>query len=109
VRDHDGEVNLLRDLALSGLPTTVGSDSYLGGHELRDVLAFAVRGGLSPGTAVRMVTGDAAKVLGVADRVGTIAPGKDADLVLLSAPPFAAGARIVSVYVGGEEVRNDSR
>ena len=109
VRDRDGDVNLLRDLALSGLPAAVGSDSYLGGHELRDVLAFAVRGGLSPSTAVRMVTGDAARLLGVDDRVGTIAPGRDADLVLLSAPPFSGGARIVSVYVNGTEVRRDAR
>jgi imidazolonepropionase-like amidohydrolase len=109
VRDRDGDVNVLRDLALSGLPAAVGSDSYLGGHELRDVLAFAVRGGLAPSAAVKMVTGDAARLLGVGDRVGSIAPGRDADLVLLSAPPFSAGARIVSVYVNGREVRRDAR
>ena len=109
VRDRDGDVNLLRDLALSGLSATVGSNSYLGGHELRDVLSFAVRGGLSPSSAVKMVTGDAARVLGVADRVGTIAPGRDADLVLLSAPPFSGGARIVSVFVDGREVTRDLR
>ncbi len=109
VRDRDGDVNLLRDLSLSRLSSAVGSDSYLGGHELHDLLAFAVRTGLSPSAAVKLVTGDAAALLGVADRVGTLAPGKDADIVLLSAPPFAPGSNVVSVYVSGEEVRRDPR
>ena len=109
VTEPGGDVNLLRELALSGIPAAVGSDSYLGGHELRDLLAFAVRSGLAPATAVKMVTGDAARVLGVGDRVGTIAAGRDADLLLLSAPPFAPGSRILRVFVGGEEVLRDAR
>jgi len=109
VRDRDGDVNLLRELSLSGLSAAVGSDSYLGGYELHDLLAFAVRQGLSPAAAVKLVTGDAAKLLGVGDRVGTLAAGLDADIVLLSAPQFAPGAGVISVYVSGEEVANDPR
>lgn len=97
-------VNLLRELALSGLPAAVGSDAHAGGAELREVLAYAVAHGLSPATAIRMATGDAAKLLGVERRVGTLAPGKDADLVLLTGAPFASGTRVQTVYVGGREV-----
>ena len=97
-------VNLLREISLAGVPAAVGSDAYVGGAELLELLAYAVSRGLSPTTAVRMATGDAARVLDVADRVGTLQQGRDADLLLLSGPPFAPGSRLVNVFVGGEEV-----
>ena len=103
----DRRVNRLRELALTELPRAVGSSSYLGGADLMDVLAYAVRHGLSPAAAVRLGTGDAARLLGVDDRCGLLAPGRDADLVLLTAPPFESGAAIDRVFVRGEEVAND--
>ena len=102
--DKGQPVNLLRELSLTGLPAALGSDSWLGGAELRDVLAFAVARGLSPSSAVKLVTGDAAKLLGVEVRIGTIAAGRDADLVLFDGDPFGAGSAIRAVFVGGEEV-----
>jgi imidazolonepropionase-like amidohydrolase len=97
-------VNLLRELTMTGLPEAIGSDSWLGGAQLRDVLAYAVARGLSPTNAVRLVTGDAAKLLGVDARVGAIAVGKDADLVLFTGEPFGEASSIRAVFVGGEEV-----
>lgn len=44
--------------------------------------AFAVRGGLSNDAAVRTITIDAARVLGVDDRIGSLEIGKDADIVV---------------------------
>jgi imidazolonepropionase-like amidohydrolase len=102
-------VNLLRELAMTGLPAAIGSDSWLGGAELRDVLAYAVARGLSPSAAVRIACGDAAKLLGVEARVGTIAAGRDADLVLFTGAPFGAGSSIRAVFVGGEEVTPERR
>ena len=58
---------------------------------------------------MKLATGDAADVLGVAERVGRLDHGKDADLVLLSAPPFAPGSRVTRVFVGGEEVDRETR
>src|SRR5207249_4300106 len=57
---------------------------------------------LTPADALRVLTADAAALLGVADRVGTLAAGKDADFVVLSADPFALHTRVRSVYVDGE-------
>jgi len=60
----------------------------LGGLAGRDLLhlaleaAFAVRGGLSNADAVKTVTIDAARVLGIDSRVGSIETGKDADFVI---------------------------
>ncbi len=60
----------------------------LGGLAGRDLLhlaleaAFAVRGGLSNAEAVKTVTIDAARLLGIDSRVGSIEVGKDADFVI---------------------------
>ena len=42
--------------------------------------------------------------MGVADRIGSIEVGKDADLVLWSGDPLDAMQRAVSVYIGGRQV-----
>ena len=65
-----------------------------GGLAGRDMLtlpmeaAFAIRGGLPQDAALRAVTLDAAKILGVEDRVGSIEPGKDADLIICDGDLF---------------------
>lgn len=65
-----------------------GTGISLGGVAGRDLqhlpmeAAFAVRGGLPQQAAVRAITLDAARVLGIDDRVGSIDVGKDADLIV---------------------------
>ena len=66
--------------------------------------AYAGRSGLGADAALRSVTLTPAEILGVADRVGSIEKGKDADLVFLSGPPFAAGATVQRVMIAGEWV-----
>jgi imidazolonepropionase-like amidohydrolase len=43
-------------------------------------------------------------MLAISDRVGTLAPGLDADVVLLDGAPFAPATSVVRVWVNGEEV-----
>ena len=65
-----------------------------GGTTGRDLLtlpleaAFAIRGGLPQEAALRALTLDAAKCLGVEDRVGSLEPGKDADLIVVDGDLF---------------------
>lgn len=66
--------------------------------------AAAIRSGLAEKHALRTVTLSAAEILGVADRVGSLAKGRDADLVFLSADPFAPGSGVNRVMVDGEFV-----
>ena len=71
---------------------------------LRDYLlavGLAVRGGMDREQAMRAVGADAALILGVADRVGTLEPGKDADFVILSGDPLAIGTMVESTWVDG--------
>lgn len=58
--------------------------------------------GLPPESALAALTIDAAELLGVADRLGTITKGKIANIVLLDKPLFDKDARIAMVFVDGE-------
>ena len=66
-----------------------------------------VRCGLPREAALRGVTIVPAKALGIEQRVGSIEPGKDADLLLLSKDPLDPAARIVTVWHRGREVRDE--
>jgi imidazolonepropionase-like amidohydrolase len=48
-----------------------------------------VRNGMTPAAAIRSATVDAAELLGRSDTVGTIAAGKDADIVAVRGDPLA--------------------
>lgn len=77
------------------------------GVSLRDYLmsvAIAVRHGLSPDRALRAIGADAAQILGVAARVGTLAAGKDADFVVLSGEPLAVGTMVEATWIDGRRV-----
>jgi len=66
--------------------------------------AQAVAHGLDSRKALAAVTVDAARMLGVADLIGTIEKGKDADLVVLSGHPFSSSAEVEMVFVKGKKV-----
>jgi imidazolonepropionase-like amidohydrolase len=69
--------------------TDASDESYVfAGSSLHDELALLVQAGLSPLEALRAATLNPAKYLEATDSLGTIAPGKLADLVLLDANPL---------------------
>lgn len=75
------------------------------GNDYTDFLANlrrAVEGGLDRERALRALTIDAATLFGVADRLGTIEPGKIANLTIVSGDLFAEGGRISQVFIDGE-------
>jgi imidazolonepropionase-like amidohydrolase len=59
-----------------------------GSRLLRVHAAAAVALGIDAGRVLRAMTADAADILGVADRLGTIAPGKQADLAVFAGDPL---------------------
>jgi imidazolonepropionase-like amidohydrolase len=65
---------------------------------------FAARNGLSAARALDAVTIEPAKLLGVADRTGSLAPGKDADFVVWSTDPLDPAAVAESVHIDGTSV-----
>ena len=76
------------------------------GERLLDFARFAVRHGLPAPRAIQMVTLDPARILGIDDRVGSIAVGKDADLVVFNGDPLAPTSAVTLVVIDGEIVRD---
>ena len=74
------------------------------GARLDRQAGFAMRGGLPFEAALAAVTINPATMVGVADRVGSIEVGKDADLVLWSGKPFELTSRVVGVVLDGRLV-----
>ena len=66
--------------------------------------AMAIRGGMDPESALACVTIRAAELAGVADRVGSLAPGKDADVTVTSAHPLNWLSRMRLVVMDGKVV-----
>ncbi len=71
---------------------------------LRFYAALVSAHGVSPEYALESVTLNAARILGVSDRVGSLAEGKDADLVVLEGEPLDSLAKIDLVLIDGETV-----
>ena len=103
--DETGPVNspseVARDLRAAGYRVAL---KPLSDADLREMLYLC---GLftthsTPVDALKMLTADAATLLGVADRVGTLAAGKDADFVVLSGEPFGLHTKILTAYVDGK-------
>lgn len=64
--------------------------------------ALAIRYGMDEQEALRALTINPARIAGVDDRVGSLEPGKDADLVVIDGPWYELTSRVDQVYVGGE-------
>jgi imidazolonepropionase-like amidohydrolase len=66
--------------------------------------ALAVRFGMSEQGALAALTLNGARMLDLDDRIGSLEPGKDADLVVLSGPPFSVWTQVLQTWVAGERV-----
>jgi imidazolonepropionase-like amidohydrolase len=71
--------------------------------------AVAAANGLGPQAALRAITLNPARILGIDDRVGSIEAGKDADLVLFDGDPFEYVTRVCGVLIDGEVVSESCR
>jgi len=92
-------------LAAAGVTVAIATDHpVVPIHLLIVQAALAVREGLDRDTALAAVTINPARILGVADRIGSLAPGKDADLAIWSADPFDVMSRVDLAFMRGQEV-----
>lgn len=85
-----------------------GADAF-NARNVKYSAGVAVSFGLSWDDALRAVTQNPAELFGVGDRVGTLAPGKDATLVVWNGDPFELSTRPERVLVRGKDVMRPSR
>jgi imidazolonepropionase-like amidohydrolase len=91
----------------AGIPVALQSsyEDYV--PKVRVVLfeaAIAATNGLGPDAALATITLDAAKILGIADRVGSLEIGKDGDVALYDGDPFEYTTHCVGVVINGQVV-----
>jgi imidazolonepropionase-like amidohydrolase len=92
-------------LAEAGVPFSLTTDHpVIGVEHLTTSAILAVKHGLSEEQALQAITINAAKHLGVEDRVGSIEVGKDADFVIWSGDPFDLRNKVEKTYINGEIV-----
>ena len=73
-------------------------------HFLVYQAALAVKEGLDRATALRAITLHPAQIMGVDDRIGSLAPGKDADLCLWSGDPLDVMSRVEQAWLNGQRI-----
>lgn len=99
-RVYQKELEIVGAMRRAGVQILAGTDTgnpfCFPGFSLHDELALLVKAGLTPIEALRSATLNPAKFLGLDQTLGTVEPGKIADLVILDANPL-------------EDIRNTQR
>jgi len=94
-----------RILEEAGIPFAMMTDHPVIPIQFLPVQAgLAVREGLSEETALRSITRYAAEIVGIADRVGTLEVGKDADIAVYDGHPFDYRTHCVLTLINGKPV-----
>ena len=113
VKFHDQKLRILGAMHRAGVPVLAGTDGAwyqaytYAGFSLHDELALLVRAGLTPAEALQTATINPPRFLGMEKDLGSVEPGKIADLVLLDADPLQDihnTMRISAVFVSGRYI-----
>ena len=92
-------------LEKAGVNVSINTDDSI--TESRFLLrtgAIAVRGGMSELAALKAITLNAAKLLHLDHRLGSLEKGKDADFAILSGKPFSVYTQVLATYIEGKKV-----
>lgn len=102
------EFHTVVDLVKAGCQVSIITDSpVIEGGYLALCAGRAIYEGLDEFEALRAITINAAKHIGVEKRVGSIEVGKDADFVLVKGSPFEVNSRILYTIINGKIVYKD--
>ena len=103
--DQGRLVNLAGYLKEKGVQVDIMTDADVVQQAfLRCQAAVAVKYGMLPQDALRSITINPARTLGLEDRIGSIEPGKDADLAFFDGDPFDPASQVVMVFIDGRAV-----
>jgi imidazolonepropionase-like amidohydrolase len=96
-------------LSRAGVTVALATFDTHNSRNLRQEAGNAVAYGMDPAAALRAVTLTPAELWGVAERVGSLETGKDADLVVWSGDPFELSTSVLHVFIKGREMPRDTR
>lgn len=89
-------------LAAAGCQVSIITDSPVIPQEYLPLCAgLAVQAGMEPFAALQAITINPAKHAGIADRVGSLEVGKDADIVIADGCPFEVSTKVKQVLIDG--------
>jgi len=91
-------------LSQAGVKVAIQTDQMSAVKYILFDAALAVREGMDEKEALKAITIYPAEILGIADRVGSLEPGKDADLVILSAHPYEDAKSCAALVVMDGEI-----
>ncbi|SHF19399.1 amidohydrolase [Desulforamulus putei] len=92
-------------LSRAGVPFAIMTDHpVVPIHYLSLSAGLAVKGGLPEEEALKAITIYAARLVGIDHRVGSLEPGKDADMIVIDRPLFDPNHQVEQVYVNGRQV-----
>ena len=93
-------------LTLHGVKTAICTDHpEVPVQHLALCAAMAVKGGMNPEAALAAITINPAQIAGIDNRVGSLTPGKDADIVITSGHPINLFSRVQTVLIGGQRIK----
>jgi len=104
---EDFRLDTFTVLLRAGVPTALLPSDDQKPENFLASIAFAVRHGATPAEALRGATLTPAEILGVADRIGSLEAGRDADLVVLSGEPHEVTTRVEKVMIDGRWMNGD--
>ena len=92
-------------LARAGIKVSIITDADVIPQQYLPLCAgLAVKSGMDPFDALQAITINPAMHAGIQDRVGSLEPGKDADIVITDGDPFEVSTRTRAVFVNGKNI-----
>ena len=92
-------------LAKAGLQVSIITDAPVIPQQYLPMCAgLAVKAGMDPFDALKAITINPAKHLGIEDRVGSLEKGKDGDVVIADGDPMLSNTKVEAVFLNGKKV-----
>lgn len=99
-------------LAIPGMKIIYGTDAVAGahGHNVEELIYRVQKGGQDPKAAITSATSLSAESLNLGDKIGSLAPGMDADIIVVEGDPLKnieTMRHVVFVMKGGQVFKNE--